>query len=114
MKNSNNSGLKIANTIITISLTLIVADLIAVMFFSSNPGSNMETINKELVEGLLAFLIIFGLILVVGIIAKISNAPMTSAQALAKLKKDKEKFDLKLISEDEYNKRKEELSTFIE
>lgn len=44
---------------------------------------------------------------------KIKNSEMTSDEAIYILKKYKEKLDLELISQEEYNKKKEELSKFI-
>lgn len=44
---------------------------------------------------------------------KIQSSTLSSAEAIEELKKWKEKFDLGLISEEEYNKKKEELSQFI-
>ncbi|MCX6183878.1 MAG: hypothetical protein NTX74_02295 [Flavobacterium sp.] len=41
------------------------------------------------------------------------NAPMTSEEAISKLKGLKEKLDLELISKDEYDTQKKELSKFI-
>lgn len=41
------------------------------------------------------------------------NAPMSSEEAISKLKGLKEKLDLELISKDEYNSQKNELSKFI-
>lgn len=38
---------------------------------------------------------------------------MTSDAAMEQLKKEKEKLEMELISEEEYNKRKEELMKFI-
>lgn len=44
---------------------------------------------------------------------EIKSKIMTSDQALEELKKWKDKYDLGLITEEEYNKKKEELSKFI-
>ncbi len=44
---------------------------------------------------------------------KSKNTPMTSDEALAELKKAKDKLDLELISLEEYNKTKEKLKKFI-
>ena len=38
---------------------------------------------------------------------------MTSDAAMEQLKKEKEKLDMNLITEEEYNKRKEELIKYI-
>lgn len=44
---------------------------------------------------------------------KSKNAPMSSDEALAELKKAKDKLDLELITLEEYNKMKEKLKKFI-
>lgn len=44
---------------------------------------------------------------------KVANSKMTSEEALSKLKKAKEKLDLQLISQEEYDKLKAELIPFI-
>lgn len=44
---------------------------------------------------------------------KISSTDMTSNEAVAELKKYKEKLDLELITQEEYNNKKQELSKFI-
>lgn len=44
---------------------------------------------------------------------EIKGFGMTSNEALEELKRAKDKFDLGLISQDEYNKKKEELSKYI-
>lgn len=44
---------------------------------------------------------------------EIKGLGMTSDAAMEQLKKEKEKLEMDLITEEEYNKRKEELMKFI-
>jgi len=90
-----------------------------------NTASNSEVVIKKIVIRAKTVLVnttkpqgfVYGLTIInfesAVINGEVKSKLMTSDQALEELKKWKDKLDLGLITEEEYNKKKEELSKFI-